>query len=135
MEFNEFGILNIIATEAGGSIPVEGVLIRVMGSQEENRTYDKSYLTDIDGVVKGIRLPTPGRLYSLSPGPNEIPYGTYNVEIRGAGYYPKDVYDVAVFSGVATTLPINMIPKPKNGNGEIFPLDNLETTVRENEKL
>lgn len=135
MEFDEFGVLNIIATEAGGSIPVENVLIRVSGAVEENRQFDKSYLTDLDGVVKNIRLPTPRRLYSLSPNPAEIPYGTYNVEIRGSGYYPKQVYDVAVFSGVETTLPINMIPKPLNGKDDIFPLGNLDTTVKENENL
>ena len=135
MKFEDYGSLSVITSSANSSLPIEGSIIRITGIQEENSFIDYSVLTDIDGISDKIVLPAPSRSYSLSPKSPEIPYGLYKIEVRNRGYYTKIVDNVAVFSGINTYLPVNMIPSPIHLNNIEYPRNTLDTFVRENENL
>ena len=135
MPFNNVGTLVVNAFTAGGALPVPGTVVRITGVNEENRTVEYSVITDIDGITEKISLPTPSRQLSLSPGSTEQSYAQYNIEISAPGYYTKRLFNVAVFEGTETLQQVNMIPLPENERGVTYPRDNLNTVVRENEKL
>jgi len=129
MIFNRFGKLVVRAFSAGGAIPISGATVIVRGAGEENRDVTYSLITDIDGVTEEISLPAPDALYSQSPGATETPYGLYDVYVSAKDYYTKTVKNVAVFDGVRTTLPVNMIPKAIHDNNVTYPRDNLNTVI------
>lgn len=135
MNFDGFGTFAAKASSASGSIPLSSVNITVRGTTEENSDVVYSLLTDEDGLTEDVRLPTPVRSFSLSPASVEIAYGLYEIKASADGYYSKTISDVAIFDGVRTVLPINMIPSPIQQNNVTYPRDNLDTVVLENERL
>ena len=135
MNFDGFGIFATKVSSGSGSIPLEAVNVTVRGTSEENRDVVYSLLTDVDGLTEDISLPTPSRIYSLSPDSPEIAYGLYEIKASREGYYSKTISDVAIFDGVRTVLPINMIPYPIFQNDVTYPKNTLDTVVRENERL
>jgi hypothetical protein len=135
MKFEDLGTLSVITSLANSSLPVEGTIVRISGAQEENSFIDYSVVTDVDGITEKISLPAPSKNYSLSPGAPEIPYGIYRIEARNRGFYTKIIENVPVFSGINTSLPVNMIPSPIHDNNVEYPRNTLETIVKENENL
>lgn len=135
MKFEDFGTLSVITSSANSSLPIEGSLVRISGAQEENSFIDYSIVTDVDGISEKINLPAPSKLYSLSPGAPEAPYGLYRIEVRNQGYFTKIIENVPVFSGINTYLPVNMIPSPIHVNSIEYPRNTLDTFVTENENL
>ena len=135
MPFNNIGSMVITALTAGGALPVEGTVVKITGVDEENRTVEYSLITDKDGITEKISLPAPSRNLSLSPGAAEQPYAQYNVEISAPGFYTKRLFGVAVFEGTETLQQVNMIPLPDKETGVSYPRNNLNTVVRENERL
>ena len=114
MKYDSIGYLQINAFTAGGALPAPNVNIRISGIEEGNAQVNYSLITDVDGKTPPLPLPAPSVEYSLSPDPKEQPYANYDVEAYGAGYYPKKIQNISVFSGVKSILPIEMIP-----NGEL----------------
>ncbi len=135
MPFDKLGTLIVNASSAGGALPVPNTVVRIIGTDEENKLTEYSVITDIDGVTERISLPAPSRELSQSPGAKEQSYALYNIEISAPGFYTKRIFDVAVFEGTETLQPVNMIPFPKNESGVTYPRNNLEVTSRENERL
>ena len=131
MSFDEYGILNIFVTSAGAAIPIKDALVHIRGASEENADFNKTYFTDIDGLVKNVVLPTPDLFYSLTPSPAQTPFGLYDIDVMSSGYYKKEIYNAAVFSGIESTLPVNMIPMTVNDEKEGLPNDNLITYIEE----
>ena len=134
MNFDESGTLTIRAFTAGGALPLEGTEIKLTGALEENRFYETNLVTDVDGLTARVVLPAPNRSYSLSPGAPEIPYATYDMIVSAAGYYTKKLYGIAVFSGVDSIQPVEMIPMGSDIAAPV-PRDNLEIYIKENERL
>jgi hypothetical protein len=135
MPFTKSGTLIINASSADGALPTEGVTVKIIGVDEENRDVQYSILTDIDGISKIITLPAPPRELSLSPGAREQSYANYDIEVTSPGFYTKRIHNVAVFDGERSIIPINMIPRNVRQSGITYPRGNLSTTVRENEML
>lgn len=131
MNFTENGTLSVFVTSAGGSIPIKGAVVRIKGASEENGDFDKSFITDLDGLVENVVLPTPAVLYSLSPNPEGTPFGLYDITVTASEYFKKDIYNAAVFSGVKATLPVNMIPLPVYDIEDVYPEGNLTTYIFE----
>ncbi len=135
MKFEDFGTLSVITTSANSSLPIEGTLVRISGIQEENSFIDYSVVTDIDGISERVSLPAPSKSFSLSPGAPEVPYGLYRIEVRNQGFFTKIIENVPVFSGINTSLPVNMIPSPIHVKNIEYPRNTLDTFVKENENL
>lgn len=117
---------------ARDALPVEGALVRVEGIDEGAGSEHHSRLTDADGISGIISLPAPPTEYSMSPGAAERPYSTYKVSVFKDGYYPKVISGVAIFDGITTFLPVNML---LSGMGEAPPRDTLGSESYENQSL
>ena len=126
------GRLAVRAYLADGALPIEGVLVRVYGTNEGESGIERSGFTDMDGIWGPTELPAPQRSYSESPHPKEQPYSTYRVTALKEGYYPKVISEVAVFEGGTTLMPINMIIYVE---GEPAPLGTLDSESTEPETL
>ncbi len=104
------GYLQVRTFLAEGGMPVPNVYVRVSGNEEYNIGVEYSVLTGRSGLTEKISLPAPPRSLSLSPGAAEQPYSTYDVYVSAEGYYPKKVFNIAVFSGILSVLPLSMVP-------------------------
>lgn len=135
MKYEGYGNIRVRAYMASGALPVEGVLVKIYGTDDYNKDEKHSTITDANGVTRVISLPAPLTEYSMSPGASESPYAVYNVELAKDGFYPKRIDSVPIFSGTTAVLPIEMIPIAYKDNGEIIPKDNLNSVIYENENL
>ncbi len=135
MEFSGKGTLYIRAFTGGDALPVEGVLVKITGANEENRLVEYSRITDKNGLIEKITLPAPDKSYSLSPGALELPYADYNVEIFGGEFYNKQFFNVAVFADTESYQPVTMIPLSKYVENGVYPEGNLDVLIEENEFL
>lgn len=127
-----YGKLIVKAYMARDALPVEGALVRVVGIDEGVSDDYHSRFTDADGITEEIELYAPPRSYSTSHGSVEQPYSQYEVTVTKSGYYPKRVTGVAVFEGITTFLPVNMV---LGDSGDSPPLDTLLSESYENENL
>lgn len=135
MKYESQGFLQIGAYTAGGALPTPNITVKITGSDEENGGINYSILTDRNGLTDTIALPTPSASYSLAPGSPEQPYAKYNVEASGTGFYPKSIYDVIVFGGVKSILPLEMIPDGGIQRNVNSPSSSNSSIITENEDL
>ena len=135
MDYENFGTVRIRTYAAAGALPVDGVLVKVYGTDDYNNDVIYSLITDSDGVTKEISLPAPPAIYSTSHGAPQSPYSVYNVELIKNGFYPKRIDNVPIFSGTKAVLPMEMIPLAYSADGALIPQSNLNSTIYENENL
>ncbi len=128
------GTLRVRAYTAGGALPIEGAVVRVMGASEGSRLVSFSSVTDRDGLSDLITLPAPAVNYSLSPNPAELPYSIYDLEVSAPGYFTKRINGLTVFSGINSVQLVNMIP----GSGNLiedYPRGSVNYIIPENTDL
>ena len=135
MKYDSSGNIKIRTYIASNAIPLEGVLVKIYGTDDYNRDVIYSLITDSNGLTKQMQLPTPPKSLSTSPGAIESPYAVYTVELAKEGFYPKIISNVPIFSDTTALLPIEMIPLVYSENGDITPQNNLNSTIYENEHL
>ena len=131
----DYGIMIVRATTASGAYPVPDVNVSIRGASDVGGDTRISVLTDESGVTQPILLPAPPRALSLSPNNTEEAFSRYDVEIFKDGYYRKKLYDVAVFSGITSILPINMIPSTPYNTEQNAPRENETVIVTEDLSL
>ncbi len=135
MERQVYGKLSVRTTSAGGSLPIPGSIVKIKGISDGIKEIQYSLITDVDGTTDKISLPTPLVIYSQTPNSKTLPYALYDIEVNAENFYTKHIYNVALFEGVDTFLPVNMIPLSLHVNEPPFPESGLDTYVKENEKL
>ncbi len=127
----DYGILTVRTTTASGAYPVEGVNVNIRGSENNGSGTEISVLTNRNGITQPILLPAPPRALSLSPDSAEEPFARYDVELYKEGYYRKKLFDVAVFSGITSVLPVNMIPSTAYNTEQNTPKDSESAIITE----
>lgn len=125
---NEYGSFAVNASTADEATPVSGVVVRIVGADDDNDYVIRTLITDEDGRTDKIELPAKNRADSLSPGANEIPYSKYNLEIIKDGYYTKHINGVGVFSGVESIQIVSMIPI-SDKKIAYYPQGNINITI------
>ena len=135
MKYDSEGFIQISAYTAGGALPVPDISVRISGSEEGNEGLEYSVKTDRNGLTEVIALPAPAASYSQSPSSPEQPYAKYNVRAMREGFYDKNVYDVAVFSGIKAILPLEMIPDSGMTRNVTAPNSSNSSIITENEDL
>lgn len=131
----EYGILLVRTTTASGAYPVSDVNVSISGASDVGHDMRISVLSDESGITQPILLPAPPRALSLSPDSTEEAFSRYDVEIYKEGYYRKKLYDVAIFSGITSVLPINMIPSTPYNTQQNTPRENEFAIITENSSL
>ena len=135
MKYDSQGFIQVSAYTAAGALPVPALTVRISGNEEGNVGVEYSVKTDRNGLTEVIALPTPSAVYSQSPDPAEQPYARYDVYASGEGFYPKAVYDVAIFGGIKAILPLEMIPDAGFNRNVYPPSTSNSTIITENEEL
>lgn len=135
MEINTFGYLKIRVFTASEAFPVSNAIVRIYGNEESNGGIEYSVKTNRQGVTEIIKLPAPSASLSQSPNSPMQSYSTYNVEIHATEFYPKTIIDVAVFSGILSILPVEMIPDAGLRRDTPQPTTSNKSIINENEEL
>lgn len=128
----DFGIMIVRATTASGAYPVAEVSVNISGTSDVGKDTRVSILTDENGVTQPVLLPAPARALSLTPESKKDAYARYDIEIFKEGYYKKKLFDVAVFSGITSILPVNMIPSTPYNTEQNAPRGSENAIITEN---
>ncbi|HBJ18148.1 MAG TPA: hypothetical protein DDY70_00130 [Clostridiales bacterium] len=131
----DYGTLTVRVGLGSGAYPIEGATVHIKGSDDDNADVVFSLETNRDGKTESVRLPTPKKSLSLVPDPASRPYSTYTVGITKSGFYPLTITDVAMFPGIFTTLPVNMIPLAEFDSARVYPRDTLNPDTSEDGTL
>ena len=135
MTYDSLGNVRVKTYAASRALPIEGVAVKIYGTDEYNKDTVVSLITDQNGITEEIALPAPSKLYSTSPGAPESPYSVYTFELAKEGFYSKVISNVPIFGGTNAMLPIEMIPLNRFEDGSVIPQTNLNSTIYENENL
>ncbi len=113
MNQNGSGFLRIRVTEASGTLPIEGAVVRITEypAEDERDTGRLLYSlrSDADGLTPVAALPAPPASQSMGPGAVQ-PYAVYNISVTYDGYYPVEGVGVPVFDRVTAVQPVNLLP-------------------------
>ena len=101
------GYLKIQARTAHEAVPIGGVQVSVLDDQG-NRIYD--LVTDENGETKDILLETVDRRFSQNRYYTGLPYYSYNILARRAGFQDLYVMAVPIYEGETAVLPMALLP-------------------------
>ncbi len=135
MNYDKLGFLQINTYSAGGAVPTPEINVRIFGNDDMNRSVNYSIFTDRNGQSAVIPLPAPSEEYSQSPNSPEQGYSTYNIEAFRDGFYPKRLFDVAIFPGITSVLNLEMIPNGGLNKNVTSPIIDNISIIDENEDL
>ena len=107
------GFLRVRVTEAAGSLPVRGAVVRITEYPAEEMSDEGALLysmrTDENGLTPVVSLPAPPAGDSLTPGAAQ-PYAVYNISVTYDGYYPVEGVGVPVFDRITAVQRIALLP-------------------------
>ena len=129
------GNMTVRVTLGGGAVPVEGATVIIRGSGEDTAMEPISLLTDRDGTTEPIALITPDKALSQAPGAVSLPYSVYDITVSKDGFYTKRISNLAMFSGINATLPVNLIPISRYQSYTDIPGADLGTVSQQNPRL
>lgn len=102
------GLVGIV-TSFRGLYPVKNALVTVFtGNYNDRQVIDSDY-TDQSGRTKVFMLDIPNRELSLDKDNRQIPYASYNMEVKAEGYVDNVHINISVFSGVTSIQRSNMM--------------------------
>ena len=135
MTYPDKGYIKIRAYTASEAYPVEGAIIRIVGTEEGSFGEDYSIVTGRDGTTAPLELSAPKKSLSLSPNQPEPAYSTYEIYASHPGYYSIKLSNVAVFSGITSIIPLEFIPNAGITRNVTPPSLSLFSVIQENEEL
>lgn len=103
------GNLTIRTSTADQAFPVPGAQVTIYAESDLNTVLDTS-VTDSSGQSKVFSLPAPPQEYSNSPN-DPAAFTTYRVRVSHPSYSTTQVEGVSIFPGIASTLPVYLIPR------------------------
>ena len=110
---NGSGFLRVRVTEASGTLPMEGAVVRISEYPTEADAPEGRLLyslrTDRNGLTPLVSLTAPPANESRVPGAAQ-PYAVYNISVTYDGYYPVEGVGVPVFDRITAVQPVNLLP-------------------------
>ena len=117
------GYLVVHVTTARGAIPLEGAAVHIRTNEDADTTPRADILyattTNRDGNTERIPLPAPPRENSMLPS-DVPPFSTYHLEVRCEGYGMQSFIALPIFSGITSVQPVDLIPLPEDGTGNVL---------------
>lgn len=101
------GYLIIQARTADGAVPLSGAEIRIL--DDEGRTV-RELTTDESGETEVVSLETVDKSLSLDPGYTGLPFTTYDVLVRAAGFDSLYVSEIPIYEGETAIQPAPLVP-------------------------
>ena len=123
MPIENVGYLVVHVTTARGAIPLEGATVSIRSNEDTDTTPRADILyattTNRDGNTERIPLAAPPREASMKP--SEVPpFSTYHLEVRREGYGMQSFVALPIFSGITSVQPVDLIPLPEDGTGNVL---------------
>lgn len=103
----DIGYIDVLATASNAEIPLENVAITVTAS---DGTALAMGITDRNGQIDPIAIPTPQLSAGLTPDTGIQPYTAVNVYARLAGYEQSENEGLQIFPETVSRLTLHMIP-------------------------
>lgn len=123
------GKLIISVRTANGSIPVEGANVTVRSFDEGESSVIAVLKTDNSGNTPLIEIGTPSSDISTSPG-NGKGYTSVIIEVDKDGFIPMEFIGGAIFPGITTVQPVNLMPESEyNGDYDKIILNESEAAT------
>ena len=107
-EDDSFGTLKVQVFAAQQVYPISSARVIVRPGGEDKIIFEG--YTDSSGIVDNIRLPTPGKALSGSPGRIK-PYSQYDVFVTQPNFVSRNYLGVPVFSGVESIQTVRLVPR------------------------
>lgn len=101
------GYIIIQARTAHDAVPLSGVQISIRDDQG-NRVYELT--TDENGETTRVPLETLDKRFSQNPYFSGIPYISYQILARAAGFDSLSISDIPIFDGETALLPLTLVP-------------------------
>ena len=92
-----------------GRLPVANAKVTVSKLLGDDYYISKVIMTDGDGKIENIPLPTVSRELS-QVSENAKPFSTYNVSVEAPNFLTLEVFDIPVFEGITSIQSINLKP-------------------------
>ena len=123
MPMEGVGYLVVHVTTARGAIPLEGAAVHIRTNEDADTTPRADILyattTNRDGNTERIPLAAPPREATMKP--SEVPpFSTYHLEVRREGYGMQSFVALPIFSGITSVQPVDLIPLPEDGTGNVL---------------
>lgn len=123
MPMEGVGYLVVHVTTARGAIPLEGAAVHIRTNEDADTTPRADILyattTNRDGNTEHIPLAAPPREATMKP--SEVPpFSTYHLEVRREGYGMQSFISLPIFSGITSVQPVDLIPLPEDGTGNVL---------------
>ena len=123
MPLEGVGYLVVHVTTARGAIPLEGAAVHIRTNEDADTTPRADILyattTNRDGNTERIPLAAPPREATMKP--SEVPpFSTYHLEVRREGYGMQSFISLPIFSGITSVQPVDLIPLPEDGMGNVL---------------
>ena len=117
------GFLVVHVTTARGAIPLEGAAVHIRTNENADTTPRADILyattTNRDGNTERIPLAAPPLENAMAP--SEVPpFSTYHLEVRREGYGMQSFIALPIFSGITSVQPVDLIPLPEDGTGNVL---------------
>lgn len=113
MTDGNFASLQVRVTAANEAIPIPNALVTISRETESGPVLEQVRLTGISGLTEPVLLPATDPALTLHPSNEAIPLITYEIQIAAPGYYRVRNNGVPLYGGIATVLPVTMIPLPE----------------------
>ncbi|HCR74419.1 MAG TPA: hypothetical protein DIW26_08695 [Ruminococcus sp.] len=104
------GFLRVEATSADRAYPAENALVIITEIKNGRENILYIFETDKNGSSPIAELPAP--VFSGGEISDKKPFSYYNVLVYAKGFYEVQNKNVAVFNGITSILPVNLIPVP-----------------------
>lgn len=101
------GYLIIQARTADGAVPLRGAEIRIL--DDEGRTV-RELTTDESGETEVVSLETVDKSLSLNPDYAGLPFITYDVLVRAAGFNSLYISEIPIYEGETAIQPAPLVP-------------------------
>ena len=116
--YTEQGFLQARVFAAREALPIAGATVTVSRRRDGGETLLAAGVTDESGLSPVFTLPAPPRADSEKPGIYH-PYAEYILRVSAPGYVSATYEPVAVFSGVTSIQPAELVPQAAGLPGEV----------------
>ena len=109
MDEINYGFIIVSVRTARGAIPIEGAMVTITSDTDEVISVE---FTNSSGMTPRLMVKAPPKMLSQTPETGH-PYAEYTVRTDKVGYF--SVYDInmAVYAGITSIQPVELIPLPE----------------------
>ena len=104
------GFLRVEVTSADRAYPAENALVIITEIKNGRESILYILETDKNGASPIVELPAP--VFKGVEVSDQKPFSYYNVIVYAEGFYEVQNKNIAIFNGITSILPVNLIPVP-----------------------